>query len=230
MPVNLKTPAVILRRVDYGEADRVLTVLTPNDGEVAAIAHGVRRIKSKLAGGIELFALCELCLVRGDNNTGGMWTVTSSQIKEFYENIMGDYDRLQFGYEVLKRINDLGDFIETPELFDDAVGVLSLLNIPNVDLRLAKAWFYLHLARLRGGELNLSVDDEGNRLLAERKYNFSVASRALHQSEQGKYDANTIKLLRILSRGDVKLAGRIKASDDDLADALYLATVAIESC
>ena len=230
MPINLKTPALVLRRVNFGEADRVLTLLTPDNGQVAAIAHGVRRTKSKLAGGIELFALCELCLVKGDNNTSGMWTVTSSSIKTFYQSILSDYNRLQFGYEALKRANDLSSFIETPELFVDIDGALQMLNIPSVDIRLTKAWLYLHLARLRGGELNLSYDDEGNRLVPDTKYNFSVANRALHQSEQGKYDANIIKLLRVLSRGEASLAARLKVDDDVLADALYLATVAIESC
>ena len=42
MPINLKTPALVLRRVNFGEADRVLTLLTPDNGQVAAIAHGVR--------------------------------------------------------------------------------------------------------------------------------------------------------------------------------------------
>lgn len=230
MSINLKTQAIILRRVNYGEADRVLTVLTPNNGQVAAIAHGVRRANSKLAGGIELFALCELCLARGDNNTSGMWTVTSSGIDEFYQNIISDYDRLQFGYEVLKQAQDLSSFIETPELFNVVAGELRLLNNQDVDLRLSKAWFYLHLARLKGGELNLATDASGEKLRSDVTYDFRVAERSFAPSGQGRYDADDIKLLRVLDRGDAGLAGRIKAGDGALADALYLATVAIESC
>ena len=49
------TPAIILRRTNYGEADRIVTFLTPI-GKIRAMVKGVRRSKSKLAGGIELFS------------------------------------------------------------------------------------------------------------------------------------------------------------------------------
>ena len=79
MTVNLTTPAIVLRRTNYGEADRILTILTPEHGQQAVIARSVRKEKSKLAGGIELFAVCELGLVRSSTNTDGMWTLTSSR-------------------------------------------------------------------------------------------------------------------------------------------------------
>ena len=49
-----RTQAIVLRRTNFGEADRILTLLTPL-GQRGAMARGVRREKSKLAGGIELF-------------------------------------------------------------------------------------------------------------------------------------------------------------------------------
>ena len=54
---TLRTEAIILRRTNYGEADRILNMLTPQHGKVSAIAKGVRKAKSKLAGGLELFAV-----------------------------------------------------------------------------------------------------------------------------------------------------------------------------
>lgn len=45
------TDAIILTRTDYGEADRIITLLTPGHGKLRLIAKGVRRIRSKLAGG-----------------------------------------------------------------------------------------------------------------------------------------------------------------------------------
>lgn len=50
-----RTQAVVLRRTNYGEADRILQLLTP-DGRRSVMARGVRKEKSKLAGGVELFA------------------------------------------------------------------------------------------------------------------------------------------------------------------------------
>ena len=51
---DIKTLAYVLRRTNYGEADRILNIITPN-GKISAIAKGARKEKSKLAGGIEMF-------------------------------------------------------------------------------------------------------------------------------------------------------------------------------
>jgi DNA repair protein RecO (recombination protein O) len=48
-----KTEAIVLRSMDLGEADRVLTVLTPRLGKLKVIAKGVRRTRSRLGGGLE---------------------------------------------------------------------------------------------------------------------------------------------------------------------------------
>lgn len=60
-----KTEAIVLSRFELGEADRVLTVLTPHLGKLKAIARGVRRPASRLGGSLEPFAELHLVLARG---------------------------------------------------------------------------------------------------------------------------------------------------------------------
>ncbi|MDD5627061.1 MAG: DNA repair protein RecO [Patescibacteria group bacterium] len=62
-----KTRGIIIKRIKYGEADRVLTVFTEDLGKIQVLARGIRRGKSKLAGILELFNLVQLELVRGRN-------------------------------------------------------------------------------------------------------------------------------------------------------------------
>lgn len=50
----LKTEGIILKRKDFGEADRILTVFTKQSGKISVLAKGVRRITSKRAGNVEL--------------------------------------------------------------------------------------------------------------------------------------------------------------------------------
>src|SRR5581483_5927903 len=57
--------AVILRKVDYGEADRIFTLLTRAHGKVGAIAKGVRRTESKLASSLELYTHVDVLLAKG---------------------------------------------------------------------------------------------------------------------------------------------------------------------
>ena len=55
-----RTPALILRRRDFGESDRILTVLTPNHGRRDVIAKGARKPTSHRTGHVELYTLAEM--------------------------------------------------------------------------------------------------------------------------------------------------------------------------
>ena len=59
------TEAFVLRRTDFGEADRILTLFTPGQGKVRAIAKGARRTTSRLAGHLEPFTRTQLLLATG---------------------------------------------------------------------------------------------------------------------------------------------------------------------
>ncbi|MDP8904314.1 MAG: recombination protein O N-terminal domain-containing protein, partial [Chloroflexota bacterium] len=59
------TTAMVLSRFELGEADRVLTLLTPHDGKLKAIAKGVRRPRSRIGGSVEPFAELQLVMARG---------------------------------------------------------------------------------------------------------------------------------------------------------------------
>lgn len=231
MAISLTTRAIILRRTNYGEADRILTILTPEHGQLAVMAKAVRRAKSKLAGGIELFAICELGLVKSSSATNGMWTLTSSRIVIFYDQLMLDYDRLQFGYEAIKQISRLSSVVDAPELYQVLAGVLASLNSRLIDLRLIKAWFSLHLVRLKGSELNLLTDSNGMKLVEGVSYDYDIAEQAfVYLDGGGRYDTETIKLLRLLSANPASILTRFKIENEVvLTNALYLASLAEQS-
>ncbi|HEV2753678.1 MAG TPA: DNA repair protein RecO, partial [Solirubrobacteraceae bacterium] len=75
MPGALKLEAVVLRSLRYGEADRILHLLTPARGRVAAIAKGVRRARSRFGGRLEPFTRTNLVLYEGRSE---LLTVTSA--------------------------------------------------------------------------------------------------------------------------------------------------------
>ena len=76
MPGSLKTEAIVLRGIRYGEADRVLHLYTPERGRVSAIAKGVRRAKSRFGGRLEPFFRLNLVLYQGKSD---LLTVTSAE-------------------------------------------------------------------------------------------------------------------------------------------------------
>jgi DNA repair protein RecO (recombination protein O) len=121
----IKTEAIILRRINYGESDRILQLLTPNNGKVSAIAKSVRKEGSKLAGGIELLAISDVVVRFGKSDLG---IITSARLRKFFTNIMEDYDRLQFSYEALKRFSKLDDYLNEPRFYEIAKTTLESLN------------------------------------------------------------------------------------------------------
>ncbi len=64
-PRRYVTDAIVLSRFDLGEADRVLTLITPGHGKLKAIAKGIRRPSSRLGGSLEPFAELSVALARG---------------------------------------------------------------------------------------------------------------------------------------------------------------------
>jgi DNA repair protein RecO (recombination protein O) len=65
IPRRYTTEAIVLSRFDLGEADRVLTLITPGIGKLKAIAKGIRRPTSRLGGSLEPFAELTVALARG---------------------------------------------------------------------------------------------------------------------------------------------------------------------
>ncbi len=65
IPRRYTTEAIVLTRFDLGEADRVLTLITPTVGKLKAIAKGIRRPTSRLGGSLEPFAELTVALARG---------------------------------------------------------------------------------------------------------------------------------------------------------------------
>lgn len=214
-----RTEAIILRRTNYGEADRVLTLLTP-EGQLSVIARGVRREKSKLAGGIELFALSDVTTHSGK---GDLDILTSARLIHFYKHILEDYDRLQFGYEVIQAVTKASNQVDEPEWFNVLLEVYKGLDSASVPLQLSQAWFYLHYARLTGYELSLDRDVSGGKLMADRSYMYDVSEKGLRPSEQGDITADHIKYLRLVAIKPLATLAQIGGVDDILSDCWLLA-------
>ncbi len=79
MAPPLKTDAIVLRSLRYGEADRILHLYTPGRGRIGAIAKGVRRIRSRFGGRLEPF--CRVRLVCHEGR-GELLTVTAVETLE----------------------------------------------------------------------------------------------------------------------------------------------------
>lgn len=205
MPKDLKTKAYVLRRTNYGEADRIINLITPV-GKISAMAKGVRKPKSKLAGGIEMFSLVQVNLHFGKSD---MAVLTGTKMISFYGEILKDLGRMELASEILKKVSKASDSVDSPELFEIVDQSLSSLNV-GFDTNLVEAWFLLNLARVMGEEINLYRDADGNKLDANLKYSWNSYETVFYVDEKGEIDANVIKILRLLVSSKLDVVVRIK--------------------
>lgn len=216
---SVRTKAIVLRRTNYGEADRILQLLTP-DGRRSAIAKGVRREKSKLAGGIELFAVTDVVIGEGRGDLG---IITSARLVHFYNHIIEDYDRLQFGYTVIKQVTRASETLDEPEWFLLLSEVFVGLDTVSLPLDMTRIWFYVRFADILGHRLNLETDVAGNKLKADARYRYDAAEQGLVESAHGQLEATHIKLLRLISTKSLAVLVQIGGVDSVLQECLSVA-------
>ncbi len=216
---TFRTEAIILRRTNYGEADRILNLLTPEQGKVSAIAKGVRKPKSKLAGGLELFATCDLTILRGKSDMG---TVSSARLVKFYGDILKDYDRMQFAYELVRLTNKATETVSEPEFYYLLRDSLAYLNELSVSEHIVELWFRLRFASALGVGLNLAATVNGQPLQADQSYNFDFGDMAFVPHPSGKFGAAHIKLLRLTQAKDPGVLRQVSGLGEVLDDCLWL--------
>lgn len=119
------TEAVVLRRTDFGEADRILTLFTPSYGKVRAIAKGARRTTSRLAGHLEPFARTQLLLATGRE----LDVVTQAEARERLDRLRDDLWHATGAWYVVELVDRfLEDADPHPRLYRLFTSTLRLLD------------------------------------------------------------------------------------------------------
>ena len=98
-----KTEGVILKRSNYGEADRILTVYTKHYGKIRAIAKGVRKITSRKGGNLELFNHCVLFLAEGRN----LDIITEVQVVNSFSRLSPDLEKTASAFYLVELVDQL---------------------------------------------------------------------------------------------------------------------------
>ena len=81
---------IVLRGFPFGEADRVVVILSPNNGKLRTVAKGVRKTKSRFGGRLEPFTHVDLVLYEGRN----LDTITQASVIEAFPALRSDLDRV----------------------------------------------------------------------------------------------------------------------------------------
>ena len=204
--------AIVLKRTNYGEADRVLQLITPK-GRRSVIAKGVRRERSKLAGGVELFAVSDVVIRSGRGELG---ILSSARLVAFFRHILEDYERMQFAYTAMKLVTKASETVDEPEWYMVLSTVLEHLDRHEVNRQLIETWFYLQYAYMLGEGINLQADVMGQPLRPDKLYMF-------RPTEQGNIGPDHIKLLRLIDSKTLEQVFQIGGIEDVIVDCWLVA-------
>lgn len=122
---NYKTEGIILKRTNFGEADKILTIFTRHFGKIKVLAKGVRKLTSRKGGNLELFNWVRLFVSKGRN----LDVVTEAETLKAFQAWRRDLRKVGLAYhycELVERLTAEG--VPNQEIFKLLVGTLSNLH------------------------------------------------------------------------------------------------------
>lgn len=100
---------IVLRSYPFGEADRVVVLLSPNRGKLRTVAKGVRKTKSRFGGRLEPFTHVDLVVYEGRN----LETITQVSVIEAFPSLRSDLDRVMAAGTMVESIDAVAQEGET---------------------------------------------------------------------------------------------------------------------
>jgi DNA repair protein RecO (recombination protein O) len=212
-----QTEAVVIKKIKLGEADRILILYTPGYGKIEAVAKGVRRPKSKMAGHLELLTYSQLRLARGRN----LDTIIGSQTMESFLSLKNDLWLTSYGLYTAEMINQFtAERVTDPPLFQLLIETWRRLSqADNTGLTLR--YFELHLLEKAGYRPQLQECVVCHTELKPVENSFcSAAGGVLCPDCQYAHPASfpisvdAIKVLRLLQRSEFEIVKRLKINPE----------------
>ncbi len=162
---------VVLRRIDLGEKDRILTIYTKEHGKLSAVAKGSRRPGSKLAGASEPFTYSKLFLAMGKE----LEVLTQAEIRESFPHTKSEITRIAYAVYMLELVDHFVEDREpNPELFDTLLSCMYVLE-SGTDPEITARYFELQLLSLMGYDPQFDACMRCGREIGRERISFSPA-------------------------------------------------------
>lgn len=221
----LYSDGIVLTRINYGESDRIVTVLTKDFGKVKLIARGVRKEKSKLAGGIELFCTSNFGFVE---SRGELAVLTSSRLNKYYGSFVSDLSRVDFAYNALKKINKITEERVDASYYIFIKQLLEALEIIDIPLDLIEIWWFVGLAKITGHSINVTKPINADSFELNQNYTFLDNKGSFKVVDTPGYTPDHIKLLRLVADNLPQKLTRVKNGQKLAAELIPLAQGFVE--
>jgi len=130
MSDSYKTEGIVLRRFDFGEADKIIVFFTKHCGKISCLAKGVRRLSSRKRGNLEIFNRVSLSLIKGKK----LDIVSEAEAIETYALWRKNLKKVAAAYEICEMVDKLtAENVEQEEIYN--LLNLYLKKLENIDER-----------------------------------------------------------------------------------------------
>lgn len=227
MFIHYRTQGFILKRVNRGGADRIFTVFTKDFGRLEILGKAIRKIKSKLRGGMEIFYLSEIEFIQGKTYK----TLTDAILIDSFPNLRKDLQGLSIAYRISEVLDNLIKGQEPDEeiwqLLKETFQKLDNKRLTINNQQLIYYYFLWNLLSILGYQPEFYKCSLCKRKLTPQKLYFSLKERGLIcqncfkklklDKEQNKaVDPETVKILRLVLEKKWFILSKLKISQTHL--------------
>jgi len=175
-PRRFSSEGIILRRRNYSEADRILVIFSKHYGKISIIAKGVRKLKSRKRGSLEIFSQVEFSAARGKN----LDLITEVEMINYFDCLREDLKKVSVAYyfmEVVQKLTQEGE--ENAKLYSLILETLDDLKTTKLLRKLRYKFVYQILVLL-------GFWPEGKEMVDPDKIVMEVVERELFSVRVGK--------------------------------------------
>ncbi len=218
---QFSTPAILIRRLDYGDYDLIITFLTLQQGKITAIAKSAKRSTKRFAGVLELFSLLDIVL--SSKRGKGLPILTEASLSQPLSSIRGDINKTAYASYWAELVNDsLEDEKPQTAVFQLLTYVLTAMDAGHIPNEVLSILFQMRLLTLSGLCPNLSFCCTCHSDMADagqHKINVDLAKGGLVCESCSPYTTGhqclskgTIKQLQWLNTCDLEKSSRMRFS------------------
>lgn len=229
--MEYKYTGIILNKKDIGETDRIYNIYTLEQGKISAIARGVRKAHSKLAGNLENYFLIDLTVMKNR----GMGNIASSIVENNFKNIRQDYESLDKVNKTIKIFNRLiKDQEKDVETFFFLLEYLETLNYSskkadNAHKQLITQGFVFKFLGSLGYKIEVNKCVKCQKILSNNKnfFDYSRGGIICESCRAGINELlpisnNSIKIIRIIFQNKISSLLKLKINPKEAKELEYI--------
>lgn len=217
MPL-VKVQGIVLKHINLGEADKIITLFTDKLGKISAVAHGARKPKSRVMSSTQVFSYCEYVLYKGKS----LYTINQSEIKESFQQVLKDLYTLTYCSYLTELVDTLTQEGENNvELFRLLLKTMYMMTEETADKELVVRYFELNAMSISG----YMPDLYRCTVCSEMKGGFTGFSSSLGGLVCGdcmgnvgnavRIDVSALNVMRYLLRTSIDKIHMLKVSERD---------------